>query len=98
MASLPQMSNTIVMRVYSSAESTLPIDLREKYKLEKGKMLSIIDLGDGKMLLTTKASRLNQITARIEENLNEENVTFDNVLEQLDEERKIYNRECYPSK
>jgi bifunctional DNA-binding transcriptional regulator/antitoxin component of YhaV-PrlF toxin-antitoxin module len=81
---LGEKTMTVTVQIRSKGMITLPIDLREKYKLEKGKMLSVIDLGDGKMLLTTKASRLNQITARIEENLKEENVTFDNVLEQLD--------------
>lgn len=87
---------TATVQIQSKGMITLPIDLREKYKLEKGKMLSVIDLGEGKILLTMKASRLSKITARIEENLKEENVTLDDVLEQLDEERKIYNRERYP--
>lgn len=76
----------------------MPVALREKYKLEKGKQLSIIDLGEGKILLTTRVSRLGKITARVEKRLQEENVTLDDLLEQLDEERKIYNRERYPEK
>lgn len=89
---------TATIQVRSKGVITLPVALREKYKLEKGKMLSVIDLGEGKILLTTKSSRLSKITARIEKRLKEENVTLDDIPGQLDEERKIYNRERYPSK
>jgi len=89
---------TTTIQIQSRGGITLPVALREKYKLEKGKQLSIIDLGEGKILLTTRVSRLGKITARIEKRLQEENVTLDDLLEQLDEERKIYNRERYPEK
>lgn len=84
------------VHIRSKGMITLPIALREKYKLEKGKTLSLIDLGEGKILLTTKASRLSKIIARIEKKLAAENVTLDDVLAQLDEARKLYNREHYP--
>jgi len=89
---------TATVQIRSKGIITLPIALREKYKLEKGKALSVIDLGAGKILLTTKPSRLSKITARIEKRLKAENVALDDILEQLDEERKIYNREKYPRK
>ncbi|MFZ5819735.1 MAG: AbrB/MazE/SpoVT family DNA-binding domain-containing protein [Chloroflexota bacterium] len=89
---------TTTIQIQSRGGITLPVALREKYKLEKGKQLSIIDLGEGKILLTTRVSRLGKITARVEKRLQEENVTLDDLLEQLDEERKIYNRERYPEK
>jgi len=41
---------------------------------------------------------LGKITARIERKLKEDNVKLDDLLEQLDEERKTYNREHYPAK
>ena len=89
---------TATVQIRSKGIITLPAALREKYKLEKGKSLSVIDLGEGKILLTTKASQLSKIAAGIEKKLKEENVTLDDILEQLDEERKIYNRERYPDK
>jgi len=89
---------TTTVQIQSKGGITLPVALREKYKLEKGKTLSIIDLGGGKILLTTKVSRLGKNTSRIEKKLQEENVSLDDILGQLDEERKIYNRERYPAK
>lgn len=89
---------TTTVQIRGKGMITLPAALREKYKLEEGKKLSVIDLGDGKFLLTTKASQLSKITARVEKKLKEENVKLDDLLEQLDEERKIYNREHYSGK
>jgi AbrB family looped-hinge helix DNA binding protein len=89
---------TATVQIRSKGIITLPAALREKYKLEKGKTLSLIDLGGGKILLTTKPSRLSKITGRIEKRLEEEHVTLDDILGQLDEERKTYNKEKYPDK
>ena len=89
---------TATVQIRSKGIITLPIALREKYKLKEGKTLSVIDLGEGKILLTTNVSRLSKITARIEKRLKAENVTLDDILAQLDEERKVYNRERYPRK
>jgi bifunctional DNA-binding transcriptional regulator/antitoxin component of YhaV-PrlF toxin-antitoxin module len=87
---------TATVQIRSKGTITLPVALRQKYQLEDGKTLSIIDLGEGKILLTAKASQLNKISARIEKKLKEDNVKFDDILGQLDEERKNYNREHYP--
>lgn len=89
---------TATIQIRSKGTITLPVALREKYKLAQGKTLSLIDLGGGKILLTTKPSRLSKITARMEKNFKEEGVTLDDLLKQLDEERKTYNREHYPTK
>jgi AbrB family looped-hinge helix DNA binding protein len=89
---------TATVQIQSKGNITLPATLREKYKLKEGRTLSLIDLGEGKILLTTKPSRLSKITARVAKNLQEKNVGLDEILEQLDEERKIYNREKYPRK
>ncbi len=87
---------TATVQIRSKGTITLPAALREKYKLKEGRKLSVIDLGEGKFLLTAKVSQLGKITARVEKKLKEDNVKLDDVLEQLDEERKIYNREHYP--
>jgi len=84
---------TATVQIRSKGAITLPVALREKYRMEKGKTLSIIDLGEGKILLSVKPSRLGKITARIEKRLKRDNVTLEDILGQLDEERKAYNRE-----
>ncbi|MEP7137006.1 MAG: AbrB/MazE/SpoVT family DNA-binding domain-containing protein [Chloroflexota bacterium] len=89
---------TATIQIRSKGTITIPAALREKYKLAQGKTISLIDLGGGKILLTTKPSRLNKITTRMEKNFREDNVTLDDLLTQLDKERKTYNRERYPVK
>jgi hypothetical protein len=53
----------------------------------------IVNLGGGKILLPTNVSRLGKIAARAKKRLQEENFTLDDILGQLDEERKKYNKE-----
>ncbi len=89
---------TATIQIRSKGTITIPAALREKYKLAQGKTISLIDLGGGKILLTTKPSRLNKIATRMEKNLRKDNVTLNDLLTQLDEERKTYNRERYPVK
>ena len=89
---------TKTIQVRDKGAITLPAALRQKYRLEKGKTLSIVDLGEGKILLSTKPSKLGKITSRIEKRLKRDNVELDDILTQLDEERKAYNREKYPRK
>ena len=89
---------TATVQIRSKGAITLPVALREKYRMKQGKTLSIIDLGEGKILLSVKPSKLGRVVARIEKRLEKDNVTLDDILEQLDEERKAYNREKFPGK
>lgn len=69
---------------------TLPANLRKKYKLEEGQTLTIIDLGEGTILLTPKVSQVDKLANQIAERLKDENITFEDLLQALDEVRKTY--------
>ena len=69
---------------------TLPASLRKKYKLEEGQILTLIDLGEGTILLTTKISQVDKLADQIAEGFKRENITFDDLLQALDEVRKTY--------
>jgi len=69
---------------------TLPASLRKKYKLEEGHILTLIDLGEGTILLTTKVSQVDKLADQIAEGFKHENITFDDLLQALDEVRKTY--------
>jgi AbrB family looped-hinge helix DNA binding protein len=69
---------------------TLPASLRKKYKLEEGQILTLIDLGEGTILLTTKVSQVDKLADQIAEGFKRENITFDDLLQALDEVRKTY--------
>lgn len=77
---------------------TLPARLRKKYDLEEGDVLTLIDLGDGKFMLMPNESKVSIIGDRIARQLKEENVTLEDLLSTLDEERERYYKEHYAKK
>jgi len=86
------------LQIRSKGTITLPASLRKKYKLEEGEVLTIIDLGEGTILLKPMVSQVNKLSNRIAKRLGEENITLDDLLQTLDEERKIYYQENYVKK
>jgi bifunctional DNA-binding transcriptional regulator/antitoxin component of YhaV-PrlF toxin-antitoxin module len=77
---------------------TFPAKLRSKYKLQDGEVFTIIDLGEGTFLLKPMVSQVNKLSNQIAKRLKEENVSLDDLLQALDEERKIYYQENYVKK
>jgi bifunctional DNA-binding transcriptional regulator/antitoxin component of YhaV-PrlF toxin-antitoxin module len=77
---------------------TFPAKLRTKYKLHEGEVFTIIDLGEGTFLLKPMISQVNKLSNRIAKRLKEDNVSLDDLLQVLDEERKIYYKENYVKK
>lgn len=71
---------------------TIPAKLRKEYKLEEGQTLTIIDLGKGTILLTPKVSQVDKLANQIAEKFNDKSITFDDLLQALNELRKTYNR------
>ena len=85
--------NTIQIR--KKGTLTLPSSFRQKYGVEEGEIYSYIDLGNGALLLTRKISQVDILSRRIARNLKEDNVTLDDLLETLDEERRKIFKEKY---
>ena len=77
---------------------TFPAKLRSKYKLQDGEVFTIIDLGEGTFLLKPMVSQVNKLSSQIAKRLKEENVSLDDLLQALDEERKTYYQENYVKK
>jgi len=77
---------------------TFPAKLRSKYKLQEGEVFTIIDLGGGSFLLKPKILEVDKLANRIAKRLKEENVSLDDLLQALDEERKTYYQEHYVKK
>jgi AbrB family looped-hinge helix DNA binding protein len=81
------------LQIRSKGTITLPASLRKKYKLEEGGTLTIIDLGEGIILLKPMVSQVNKLANQIAKKLKEENITLDDLLQALDEEREKYYQE-----
>ncbi len=87
--------NTEILQIRKKGTLTLPSELRSKYGLGEGDILTLIDLGDGSFLLTPKISQVDRLGSRIAEKLSQEGVSLEELLSALDEEREEYYRENY---
>lgn len=84
-----------IVQIRKKGNLTLPIELRNKYGFNEGDILTVIDLGEGVILLTPRASQVNRLGNRVAEKLAEAGVSLDDLLQTLDEERERYYREHY---
>ncbi len=80
------------VKIHSKGTITIPAKLRKKYKLEEGQTLTIIDLGKGAILLTPKVSQVDKLANQIAKIFKDEGITFEDLLQALNELRKTYNR------
>jgi AbrB family looped-hinge helix DNA binding protein len=83
------------LQIRSKGTITIPASLRKKYGLDDGETLTLIDLGSGSFMLTPKVSKINRLGDRIAKQLKEDNVSLDDLLSALDEERKHYYKAHY---
>jgi bifunctional DNA-binding transcriptional regulator/antitoxin component of YhaV-PrlF toxin-antitoxin module len=73
---------------------TLPKALRERYQLEAGSALQLVDLG-GVFALTPLVPLVPAIAAELGQTLRDEGLSADELLEGLRAERERYARENY---
>lgn len=84
-----------IVQVRKKGTFTLPMDFRAKYGVGEGDIFTLIDMGDGSILLTPRISQVNRLGDRVAEILNAESVSLDDLLNTLDEERERYYQEHY---
>jgi bifunctional DNA-binding transcriptional regulator/antitoxin component of YhaV-PrlF toxin-antitoxin module len=83
------------LQVRKKGSITLPVELRSKYGVDEGDIFTLIDLGDGSFLLTPRVSEVNRMGNRVAEMMSQYNLTEDDLIAALDEEREEYYREHY---
>lgn len=86
-------STTIQIR--SKGTLTLPIELRRKYGLDEGDVITLIDMGDGSFLLAPVVTQVDRLGDRVAKAMADKGVTLDEILTALDEERERYYQERY---
>ena len=84
-----------VIQLRNKGSLTLPVELRRRYQLEEGDVLTLIDLGEGAFLLTPQRSRMDKIGERISQAMLEEGVSLEDLFVALDEERERYYQDRY---
>ena len=86
------MKTSITLQLAQRGLITLPKPLRDEYGLNTGDTLTLIDIG-GVFVLSPYPSQIDQITARISEQLSERGETLESMLAALREVREEYGQE-----
>jgi len=68
---------------------TLPVTLREKYRLEEGDPITLVDLGEG-VYLSPKRSLLPKLAQEIERLMEKHGVSTEELIEGVAEQRAKY--------
>lgn len=89
------MTGTTTLQIRSKGTMTLPIELRRKYGLDEGDVISVIDLGGGALLLTPIITQVDRLGDRVAKAMEAAGITEDEILAALDEERERYYQERY---
>jgi len=86
---------TIPVQIRKKGIITIPVELRRRYGLNPGDILTLVDLGTGAFLLIPQVSQVARLGDQVARLLAEEEVTLEEVLQTLDQERETYYREHY---
>jgi bifunctional DNA-binding transcriptional regulator/antitoxin component of YhaV-PrlF toxin-antitoxin module len=89
------MTSTTTVQIRRKGVFTLPIEFRRQYNLDEGDSFSLIDLGEGAFLLTPQLSEVARLGDQIARIMAEEEVSIDELLAALDEERESFYQEHY---
>jgi bifunctional DNA-binding transcriptional regulator/antitoxin component of YhaV-PrlF toxin-antitoxin module len=86
---------TMTVQIRRKGVITLPVELRRQYNLDEGDVFTLVDLGDGSFLLTPRVSQVARLGNQVAQLMEEGDVTLDEMLEALDQERETYYQEHY---
>jgi len=86
---------TLTVQIRRKGVITLPMELRRQYSLDEGDVLTMLDLGDGSLLLVPRVSQVARLGDEVARLMGEAGVELEAVLEALDQEREAYYREHY---
>ena len=89
------MTNSSIIQIRGKGTVTLPVELRRKYGLDEGNILNLIDLGDGSFLLTPIVTQVDRLGDRVAKAMADEDVSVDEILTALEEERERFYQERY---
>jgi AbrB family looped-hinge helix DNA binding protein len=81
--------NTTTIQLRKRGTITLPVTIREKYRLEEGDPLTLIDLGEG-VFLSPKRSLLPKLAQEIERLRQKHGVSTEELIAGVAEQRAKY--------
>lgn len=83
-------NNTFQVQVVRRGIITLPKELREHNNIEEGDTLTLIDLGDGVVVMSPKRSRVDEIADKLAKEWQDSSETLESMLSTLREVRAKY--------
>ena len=84
-------TNTYRVQVVRRGIITLPKELREQNNIEEGDTLTLIDLGDGVVVMSQRRSRIDEIADKMAKELHESGESLESMLKTLREVRADYD-------
>jgi len=84
------MNNTFQVQVVRRGIITLPKDLRDHNNIEEGDMLTLIDLGDGVVVMSPQRSRVDEIANKLAKEWQDSGESLESMLTTLREVRAEY--------
>jgi AbrB family looped-hinge helix DNA binding protein len=84
-----------IIQIRSKGSLTLPAELRRRYNMNEGDILTLVDLGDGCILLAPVYPSVEKLGDDISRILSDREITEDEMLRTLEDERKKYYQEKY---
>ena len=85
------MNNTFQVQVVRRGIITLPKELREQNNIEEGDMLTLIDLGDGVVVMSPQRSRVDEIANKLAKEWQDSGESLESMLSTLREVRAVYD-------
>ncbi len=85
------MNNTFQVQVVRRGIITLPKELRDRSNIEAGDNLTLIDLGDGVIVISPQRSRLDEIANRLAKEWRDSGESLESMLSTLREVRAKYD-------
>jgi len=85
--------SALTVQIRRKGVITLPKEVRDRYGLNEGDVLTLEELGDGSFLLIPRVSQVARLGDRVAEILEDEGVSIQEVLSVLEEEWERYYKE-----
>ncbi len=86
---------SITIQIRGKGVITLPKELRRRYGLNEGDVLTLVDLGDGAFVISPRVPQIDRLGDQVGQALADAGVTVDDLILALDDERERYYRENY---
>lgn len=82
---------TTMLQIRKRGTITIPTQLRQKYHLEEGDPLTVIDLGEG-IFLSPRLALLPKLAGRIEKLRKKYNISLEELIKGVAEQRNSYQQ------